>query len=88
MDYIIFTYPNCAKCDKVKKYLDEKKIAFREYSLVQPQGKAKIRDFIKLVKRDGSGGIIIPTLILNDQGIVRAVINSVEELEQWLQSRA
>ncbi|HOI45488.1 MAG TPA: hypothetical protein PLX50_07745 [Candidatus Aminicenantes bacterium] len=88
MDYLIFTYPNCAKCDKIKKRLGEKKIAFQEYSLVQPQGKTKIRDFIKLVKRDSSGGIIIPTLILNDQGIVRAVINSVEELEQWLQSRA
>ncbi|MDD8015311.1 MAG: hypothetical protein PHX45_06425 [Acidobacteriota bacterium] len=88
MDYLIFTYPNCAKCDKIKKCLGEKKIAFQEYSLVQPQGKTKIRDFIKLVKRDSSGGIIIPTLILNDQGIVRAVINSVEELEQWLQSRA
>jgi glutaredoxin len=88
MDYLVFTYPNCVKCDKLKKSLGEKSLPYQEYSLVQSQGKARIRDFIKVVKRDGQGAIIIPTLVLNDQGIVRSVLNSAEELDEWLKSRA
>ena len=66
----------------------EKRIDYAEYSLVQPPGKAKIREFIRYVKRDEKGAIILPILLLNDQGIVRAVINSGEELDQWLKSKA
>jgi glutaredoxin len=87
MDYFLFTYPNCQKCEGLKRSLAERGIAYGEYSLVQPPGKAKIREFIRHVKRDGKGSIILPTLILNDQGIVRAVMNSAEELDQWLKSR-
>jgi glutaredoxin len=87
MDYYLFTYPNCQKCEAVKKALAAKGIAYSEYNLVQPPGKAKIREFIRHVKRDDKGAIILPTLLLNDQGIVRAVLNTAEELDQWLRSR-
>ncbi|MGA2361759.1 MAG: hypothetical protein ABSG73_04790 [Candidatus Aminicenantales bacterium] len=87
MDYFLFTYPNCQKCESLKKSLGEKGIAYGEYSLVQTVGKAKIREFIRHVKRDGTGGIILPTLVLNDEGIVRGVLNSAEELDQWLRSK-
>jgi glutaredoxin len=88
MDYLLFTYPNCEKCDKLKKLLGEKDVYYQEYSLVQPQGKTRIRDFVKMLKRDDKGGIILPTLVLNDQGIVRAVLNSAEEFEAWSRSKA
>lgn len=88
MDYLLFTYPNCAKCEKLKKLLGEKEAYYQEYSLVEPQGKTRIRDFVKMLKRDDKGGIILPTLILNDQGIVRAVLNSAEEFEAWSRSKA
>jgi len=88
MDYLFFSYPNCEKCEALKKLLDDRKIFFQEYSLVQPQGKMRIRDFIKVLKRDDKGAIILPTLILNDQGIIRAVINSAEEFEAWSKSGA
>jgi glutaredoxin len=88
MDYFLFTYPNCLKCEALKKALGDKGLAYAEYSLVQPPGKAKIREFIRHVRRDDKGAIILPTLVLNDQGIVRAVINSAEELDRWLTSRA
>jgi glutaredoxin len=87
MDYYLFTYPNCQKCDGLKRFLGEKGIDYSEFSLVQPPGKAKIREFIRHVRRDGTGGIILPTLVLNDQGIVRAVINTSGELDQWLKSK-
>ncbi len=41
-----------------------------------------------MLKRDDAGAIILPTLILNDQGIVRAVLNSAEEFEAWSRSGA
>ena len=88
MDYLLFTYPNCEKCEKLKKLLAGRDIYYQEYSLTQPQGKARIRDFVKMLKRDDAGAIILPTLILNDQGIVRAVLNSAEEFEGWSRSGA
>jgi len=88
MDYLLFTYPNCEKCGKLKKLLGEKDVSYQEYSLVEPQGKTRIRGFIKMLKRDDKGGIILPTLILNDQETVRAVLTSAEEFEAWSRSRA
>jgi glutaredoxin len=87
MDYYLFSYPNCLKCEGLRKTLEEKGIAYTEYSLVQPPGKAKIREFIRHVRRDDKGAIILPTLVLNDQGIVRAVMNSSEELDAWWKSK-
>ncbi len=87
MDYLLFTYPNCEKCDKLKKLLSKKEVPYQEYSLVLPQGRTRIRDFIKMLKRDDKGGIILPTLILNDQENVRAVLTSAEEFEAWSGSK-
>lgn len=88
MEYILFTYPHCSKCEKLKKYLKEKNLNGQEYSLVLKESKVKIRDYLKDIKRDDKGGIIIPTLVLQDEEKVVAVLNSQEELEDWLKSRA
>ena len=88
MDYLLFTYPNCPRCDRMKKALAERDIPYEEFSLAQPQGKTRIRDFVKALKRDEKGSVILPTLILNDQGIIRALMNSSEEVEAWWKSKA
>jgi arsenate reductase-like glutaredoxin family protein len=87
MDYLLFTYPNCNKCDAMKKKLAEAGTAYQEFGLTSPPGKAKIREFLNVIKRDETGAIILPTLIAHTQGIVRAVLNSAEELEEWSRSR-
>jgi glutaredoxin len=87
MDLLLFSYPNCGKCDALKKRLAETGTPYTEYGLTQPQGKAKIREFINVIKRDEKGAILLPTLILHTQGIVRAVLNSVEEFDAWSRSR-
>jgi glutaredoxin len=87
MDYLLFTYPNCNKCDALKKRLTEAGTAFAEYSLTQQPGKSKIREFINVIKRDDQGAIILPTLIAHTQGIVRVVINTAEEFDGWSRSR-
>jgi glutaredoxin len=88
MEYLLFTYPNCPKCDKVKAALAANSVAYSELSLTQQAGKARVREFIRHLRRDDSGGVIIPTLIVHTQGVVRAVINTAEELEAWLRSKA
>lgn len=87
MDYLLFTYPNCNKCETLKKALAAAGTAYQEFGLTSPPGKAKIREFINVIKRDDKGAIILPTLVAHTQGIVRAVLNSAEEFEAWSRSR-
>lgn len=88
MDYFLFTYPSCLKCERIKKYLHASALSFKEHNLVERESKLKIREFLGQIKRDDSGAIIIPTLIAHEQGSVAAVLNTAEEVETWLKSRA
>jgi glutaredoxin len=88
MEYLLFTYPNCSQCQVLKKHLQEENIVVEEYNLVVKESKLKIRDFLKVLKRDEKGGIVIPTLIIRDQDSVVAVLNNREEFEDWSQSKA
>jgi glutaredoxin len=85
--YLLFTYPNCQKCEELKKYLAESELEGQEYSLILKESKLKIREYLASIKRDDKGAIIIPTLLLQDEGGVAAVVNTREELEEWLRSR-
>ncbi len=87
MEYLLFSYPNCSNCEKLKGYLSDTSLDWQEYNLVQKESKMKIRDFLADIKRDESGGIIIPTLIVLDDGVSKAVLNSHEELDDWLKSK-
>jgi glutaredoxin len=87
MEFLLFTYPSCDKCERLKTALAETATPYAEYSLAQTPGKAKIREFINVIKRDETGAIVLPTLIGHTQGIVRTVCNSAEDFEEWLKSR-
>ena len=87
MNYLLFTYPNCQRCEELKKYLVETELEGQEYSLILKESKLKIRDYLDSIKRDDKGAIVIPTLLLQDEGGVAAVVNTREELEEWLRSR-
>ncbi len=88
MEYLIFTYPSCSKCEELKNYMKERELKAEEYDLVLKESKLKIREFLSLVKRDEKGAIIIPTLVLQERGEVVTVLNSRKELEDWLKSKA
>lgn len=88
MEYLLFTYPNCSKCEALKEYLKETPIGSHEYSLILKESKIKIREFLSVIKRDDKGGIIIPTLVVQDGEGVLAVLNNQQELEEWLKSKA
>jgi glutaredoxin len=87
MNYLLFSYPNCQKCEDLKAFLQTADLEGEDLNLVRREGKLKIRAFIKDLKRDDKGAIIIPTLVLVEEGKTAAVLNSREELEDWLKSR-
>lgn len=87
MDFLVFTLPGCSKCDKLKELMKARGIEAKEFDVSTKDGKAKIRDYIKMLRRDSSGSIIIPTLIIEEKGMATAVLNSAEELDLWLKSR-
>jgi len=88
MEYFLFTYPNCQECEAIKKALAKTDIKGNEYNLTQKESKLRIREFLSILKRDEKGGIILPTLVLQDAGDVVAVLNTQEELRDWLKSKA
>lgn len=88
MEYFLFTYPNCQECTAIKKALAETDMEGDEYNLTQKESKLKIREFLSILKRDEKGGIVLPTLVLRETGDVVAVLNTQEELRDWLRSKA
>ncbi len=88
MEYLLFTYPNCEKCEALKKSLAETELEGTEFNLSQKESKLKIREFLPILKRDDKGGIILPTLVVREAGEVVALLNNQEELGNWLKSRA
>lgn len=88
MEYFLFTYPNCSKCEEIKKYLGGADLEGQECNLVLKESKLKIREFLGCLKRDDTGAIIIPTLVLQENEEVVTVLNNGKELEDWLRSKA
>jgi hypothetical protein len=88
MEYFLFTYPNCSKCEEIKKYLGGIDLDGQECNLVLKESKMKIREFLGCLRRDDQGAIIIPTLVLQESGEVITVVNNCTELEDWLKSKA
>ena len=87
MEYFLFSYPNCQNCRELKEYLCNSGIPGKEYLLTQRESKIKIREFLKIIKRDEKGGIILPTLILKDEEREPVVLNDKKDLRDWLESR-
>lgn len=87
MSFLLFTYPNCSKCEELKGYLKTTSLEGEEYSLTNKESKLKIREFLKVLKRDDKEAIVIPTLILQEDKATVAVLNNRVELETWLKSR-
>jgi len=88
MEYLFFTYPDCNKCEDMKRYLKGTALAGREYDLVQKDGRLKIREFLSLVRRDEKGSIILPVFLLKEEAKVLGLFNTAQELDAWLKSRA
>jgi len=87
MDFLLFTYPNCSKCEDMKAALREAAITAETQDVAEKEGRIRIRTFLPRIKRDAQGAIILPTLVCRDGDREEAVLNTREELAAWLQSR-
>ncbi|MCX7972897.1 MAG: glutaredoxin [Candidatus Aminicenantes bacterium] len=87
MEYWLFTYPNCEKCNAFKEKLKGLSLSVKEVDLVKKEGKAKLREFLDYVRRDERGAIVLPLLIVLNEGRVEVALNNPEELEAWWRSR-
>ena len=88
MECLLFTFPNCTKCEELKKYLKEANLEVQENNLVLKESKMRIREFLNYIKRDDKGAIILPSLVLKENGEDPVVLNNRKELEEWFRSRA
>jgi len=93
MDYLLFTYPNCDKCDAFKAYLrgtfpEGTPFKGEELSLVEKEGKLRIREFLGKIKRDEKGAIILPVFMLREEGRVEGIFTDPAEFDRWWKSRA
>jgi arsenate reductase-like glutaredoxin family protein len=88
MESLLFTFPNCTKCEELKKYLKEANLEVQENNLVLKESKMRIREFLNYLKRDDKGAILLPSLVIKENGEDPVVLNNRKELEEWLRSRA
>ncbi len=88
MECLLFTFPNCTKCEELKKYLKEENLEVQENNLVLKESKMRIREYLNYLKRDDKGAIILPSLVIKENGEDPVVLNNRKELEEWLRSRA
>jgi glutaredoxin len=87
MEYLLFTYPNCRKCEDLKSYLNGAAIPAEVLDVAEKEGRMRIRKFLAHIRRDEKGSIILPTLVCREAGQVAAVVNNREEFAAWLRSR-
>lgn len=88
MDYLLFTYPNCDKCEAFKAYLKETSLAGREFNLSLKEGKLRVREFLDRIRRDDKGAMVLPIFVLREDEQVVGVFHDPKELDSWLKSRA
>jgi hypothetical protein len=87
MDYLLFSYPNCDKCEAFKIFLKGTVLQGQEFNLVQKESKLRVREFLDRIKRDESGGMILPIFVLRQDDQVLGIFNDPLELENCLKSR-
>jgi hypothetical protein len=87
MEYQLFTYPNCDKCEGFKAYLRQSGLNGVEYSLTQKESKIRVREYLDHIRRDEHGAMMLPIFVLREQERVLGVFNTPLEVEAWLRSR-
>lgn len=72
MAITVYTTPSCTFCTKVKKYLKEHRISFREYDIQKDQRRAE-----EMVKKSGQMGV--PVLDVHGKIIVGFDVPKIEK---------
>jgi glutaredoxin len=83
MEYTLYGFPNCPKCDKVKEYLKERGIKYQEVNAGTGEGLAKFREFYyknkDKIQREKEGGVSLPVFVNNGE-IIQGLEKIIESL--------
>ena len=87
--YAVYTLPNCEKCEEIKNFMKEKKIAYEEINVGSMEGMKKLvglyinnKDKIVL---DEKGAIVLPILVKSYSGYTK-IIQDVKEMKKEIGS--
>ena len=72
MAVTVYTTPSCKFCNKVKKYLKENRVTFREYNIAKDKRRAD-----EMVKKSGQMGV--PVLDVHGKIIVGFDVSQIEK---------
>jgi glutaredoxin 3 len=72
MAVTVYTTPSCTFCTKVKKYLQENRITFKEHNIQKDQRKAE-----EMVRKSGQMGV--PVLDVHGKIIVGFDVSKIEK---------
>jgi glutaredoxin 3 len=72
MAVTVYTTPSCSFCNKVKKYLKENRVTFKEHNIQKDQRKAE-----EMVKKSGQMGV--PVLDVHGKIIVGFDVPKIEK---------
>ncbi len=72
MAVTVYTTPSCSFCTKVKKYLKENRVTFREYNIAKDKKHAD-----EMVKKSGQMGV--PVLDIHGKIIVGFDVSKIEK---------
>ncbi len=88
--YKLFTFPNCSKCEEVKAYLSQHELDGSIIDLKSPEGNKEFRSYYSekqikdMIKRDQSGALKLPILLLMNSGSVLNAAQGIEETRNIL----
>lgn len=72
MAVTVYTTPTCTFCTKVKKYLKENRITFKEHNIAKDQRRAE-----EMVRKSGQSGV--PVLDIHGKVIVGFDVPKIEQ---------
>lgn len=72
MAVTVYTTPSCSFCNKVKKYLKQNRVTFKEHNIAKDKRKAE-----EMVKKSGQMGV--PVLDVHGKIIVGFDVQRIEQ---------
>lgn len=72
MAVTVYTTPTCSFCNKVKKYLKENRVTFKEYNIAKDKKRAD-----EMVKKSGQMGV--PVLDVHGKIIVGFDVSKIDK---------
>ena len=84
--YLLFTFPNCEKCEDVKDYLEKISISSDIINLKDPKGYKRFQNYYKelreKLKRNEDNSVVLPVMLeVDDNNHIKQVAQSLDDVK-------